>query len=132
MRVRELATPEGRTAFASTLHRWTNFADQKMFEGISALAQMDGDIRAGRSPPSRPCANSVTVEGEERGRAEARIAEAAIARRVFAHAIQLLRSGGWSGQEANIVLDTDEARCRLINACVEIAECKGDPRMQFI
>jgi hypothetical protein len=103
-----------------------------MFEGIAALGKIDGDVRAGRAPPTRQCARSVTVEGEERGRAEARVAEASIARRVFAHAIQLLRTGGWEGQEANIVLDTDEARCRLINSCVEIDMCKGDPRMQFI
>lgn len=131
-RVRQLSTPEGRAAFASTLQRWTNFADQKMFEGISALTKIDGDVRAGRAPPSRPCAKSITMEGEDRGRAEARVAEASIARRVFAHAIQLLRSGGWAGHETDIVLDTDEARCRLINACVEIDMCKGDPRMQFI
>lgn len=103
-----------------------------MFEGISALGKIDGNIRAGRAPAARPCANSITVEGEDRGRAEARVAEASIARRVFAHAIQLLRSGGWAGQESNIVLDTDEARCRLINSCVEIDTCKGDPRLQFI
>ncbi|BEI85236.1 hypothetical protein CcaverHIS002_0506370 [Cutaneotrichosporon cavernicola] len=122
----------GRAAFASTLQRWTNFADQKMFEGLSALAQIDGDIRAGRAPPMRQCVNSITVEGEERGRAEARVAEASIARRVFAQAIQLLRSGGWAGHETSIVLDTDEARCRLIENCVEIDMCKGDPRLQFI
>ncbi|BEI93061.1 uncharacterized protein CcaverHIS019_0506890 [Cutaneotrichosporon cavernicola] len=131
-RLRQLSTSAGRAAFASTLQRWTNFADQKMFEGLSALAQIDGDIRAGRAPPMRQCVNSITVEGEERGRAEARVAEASIARRVFAQAIQLLRSGGWAGHETSIVLDTDEARCRLIENCVEIDMCKGDPRLQFI
>lgn len=79
-----------------------------MSDGLVALATLDG-----LTPAPAPG----QALDDARTRIEEGVAAAACSKSTFVAASQLLEAGRWQGHEVDIVLDVDEARCRLIN-CV--------------
>lgn len=98
-RAAALQSDIGRAALLASLDKWTRYAERKLADGLVALGRME------------------PRQEKEMARMEDGVAAAAWAKSTFMTAASVIRQGGWKGHERQIVLEVDEARCRLIN-CV--------------